>query len=597
MVTIKTKMKTASSSLGPRATNMNGQNAEERDRRLVWLFLLVLAAAAMGVLAWRLDQFALLEPVIDQAFHIQWVKRIRLADHFWPQAALGKGWIGALIADEQSVLNIYLRQVYSAQSHVFTFVTVWWFVLWSLVVGISVDAQVTISIATSVLGLCVLALMPLALRKYGTLELSVSQAMAIGAGTFLLASLSSYLNDFSATGKHNSGVLFLLLGILATARWLAAGAFDAGWRKTVVMGFVQAIAMYAVYTNVFLLPVATALAIVFSGARTVSWRVGALARYCALVVFICSPALVLLTIGFSGLIAASSAESFVDVGQKVAVSWEVMASLAGKRAGYWFAAQSGLFSAGGLALGVGGLAYMALAGKIALPLWIVACHWGWTAVLSGFGFLSKTSGYLLVLLCLGTAWAAVMAFDYLRHRRRVIGVAGFLVCVGLLAQHALTEGPRFFQLPHSIAMQGFVDRGPHYRTVVAEAEARVPAGSVLVPWDDFLAHNFWTYGTRIGVDIAMFRPLANMFGEYEKGTLSTYIETRGLALDGARAVFLWVSEPVADKFFPIAPNAVFGEDGFALRGPISIEKIGSWRLPEIARRDTAFALYQLRQGG
>ncbi len=52
---------------------MNGPNSKGFRSPLVWIYLLALAAAAAEVLVWRLDRFALLEPIIDPAFHIQWV--------------------------------------------------------------------------------------------------------------------------------------------------------------------------------------------------------------------------------------------------------------------------------------------------------------------------------------------------------------------------------------------------------------------------------------------------------------------------------------------------------------------------------------------
>ena len=69
---------------------------------------------------WRIDVYAPLDPMIDQVFFIQWIKKLRIADHFLPLMDGSKGFLSAVMLDEKSLVNIYLRQIYAAHQHLFT---------------------------------------------------------------------------------------------------------------------------------------------------------------------------------------------------------------------------------------------------------------------------------------------------------------------------------------------------------------------------------------------------------------------------------------------------------------------------------------------
>lgn len=113
-----------------------------------------------------------------------------------------------------------------------------------------------------------------------------------------------------------------------------------------------------------------------------------------------------------------------------------------------------------------------------------------------------------------------------------------VLSIGFLAEHVYAETPRFFRQPHSQAMQGFVQRGPHYRAVIAEAEAHITPGAVLIPWNDFLGYKSWTYSKRIGFDIVMSRPFTNLFSKHQIGALKTYVDQCGFSFASRADIYL-----------------------------------------------------------
>ena len=103
-----------------------------------------IATAILAVLCgvWRLAQFGDTELQDDQAFFAQWIIRLVDADHFLPKGIQGQGWLQALTRDEESFLNILLRQIYQAQTLLLILVSVGIFTCAALLVGASMESVV-----------------------------------------------------------------------------------------------------------------------------------------------------------------------------------------------------------------------------------------------------------------------------------------------------------------------------------------------------------------------------------------------------------------------------------------------------------------------
>jgi len=578
-------------------------SAQNPDEKLLSIRLVcgVFALVCAMFFMWRLSEFSSFEPMIDQSFFTQWIKRMRLAGHVLPNMAGADGWVQTLMLDEDSLLNIYLRQVYASQQHIFTIVSVGWFYLWSFVFGFDIDGHVLTSVGTSALALFTLALIPVILDRSPVSKGVSQKAFAIGFIALLLAALNTFLTDFSATGLHNVGVLFLVIASIVTVKWINCGAFCSGKRMTLLMAVSQLLALYAFYTNVFLLPTSTFLAIVFTSNHSVRWRFLNAGLYTLFIIALMSPALLLLLISSFDLVGVVSEATFADVGAEVAISYETIIGKIGLRLERWVGFHTKLLTPGGLIIGVIGLAGIWKTGKVSLFLFIVISHLFVSGILNGFGFYQKTSGYLIPFLILGMAWVSIGAIAGFRQHlqdRTLGGTLNLLVSLSILSIvgfYIVTDAPKLSKYPHSDTLQGFVQKDTAIRTLFSEIDKILEPGDLVVPMRDYVAYEFWNYSVHAGKDVDVFRPISTMIDKMKNGELKSYISQRGLSVSKGRNIIFLVPEvKVTNGFFEDA-GKVFGDAGFQVSQLPTIQHIKTWGADAYPSKLTPFSLYRLER--
>jgi len=360
---------------------------------------------------------------------------------------------------------------------VFTFTAASLAFFWAgtFVLSDSWRALVVLSIAGSALTLAVTCLWAYWL---GRLFYPDRRTAIIGASaTFIAGAFCGYAHLFSPWGVHNIGVLGLVAAGFATSRalWKLSRADDSvPWGSVAA---VQAIALYTHWTNLFLLPPATLLAIVLCPGLKRRQRTTLLAAYIGGCVVLALPIL----LRFNGssdfaFAAYSSPSKSISAGPFLFRAWG------------WVLAAHSYFSISGLLLAVTGLIALAVSRRIWFPLALLVTHWCMWTALPGFTWNGsptelRTYNYLLPCLWLGIGYAFICAATAATEiRSRII----MLSAASLLFVAHLTSQTTYFTSPQSISSQfptfwnsyltGQGTLGPLVRNV----DARIGPGATLM---------------------------------------------------------------------------------------------------------------------
>jgi hypothetical protein len=552
---------------------------------------------------WRIEQFGLLEMISDQAFFTQWVLRLANADHFLPLNVDRHGWLQALMHDEQSFLNILLRQIYQAHMVLFTIVSTLLFTLASLVIGASMESVIQISVMSSALALVLLAYFPVLCRPTSSAHAQTPDIYIIGLLALTGGCLSSFFNIFSAMGPHNVGVMFLLMAAITTQRWLTlASNTDTHFanRQVVLLMFgVQLLANYSHYTNVFILAPATVIAIAVDPSLELARRFRNVVKFSAVTFVTFLPALMLIAVYSDKLGGSINDQTFAgNVETFMLSSGNTSGHTVGERAAIWYRDVTTIYTAPGLFLGVLGVFGMAWRDRIILPAAIVSVHFLAGSFMAIFGQYDRTAAYLLPMLILGSAWLLVNATRFAIEQRRCgrpkyIG-ASLLVAllITALSHHAIAEYSRLMD-PANVWRWGKRVGKADWRPIISEIEATVPVDSVVIPWSYGLSHQFLTMSKRYGQDLYVTRPLETFVSNWKARELRQYIEARGLALSNERPIFVLAPGDTTPERLSQDLRHVFGNDGFNLPGIATTVTKHSWNTSEKNNRKPRLHLFEV----
>lgn len=570
---------------------------------MVTKFAIVTAIIAALCGVWRIEQFGYLEMQGDQAFFTQWVLRLADADHFFPKGVDGQGMLDALMHDEDSFLNILMRQIYQAQTLLFIVVSTIFFTLALLVTGITMQGVVVTSVAASVIGLWFLALFPVKCRTDPPGGAPTIDMYAIGMLALVGGVASSFLNIFSAMGPHNTGVMFFLMAALVTQRWLGrvsqTGMVFADKQATVLMFVVQWLAIYAHYTNIFIIGPATVLAIAMDPLLRPRRRLGIVLEYSGISLVAFIPALAQLVVYNNTLSGLVNSQTYAGIAADfILSSGNTAMDTIGERAFLWFGDVSRIYTVPGFLLGLVGVAGMAWRDRIILPAAIVGAHFLFGSLMLSFGQYDRTAAYLVPMLILGGAWTVVAAVRYMidmRHagwRRSV--TAGLLVILVFTAtsRHVVSEYARIKD-PSKVVRWGVFPGEAVWRPVISQVEVLIPVRGVLIPWDYGLSNQFRSMSQRSRRDLRVLRPLETLFLHLQTGTLRDYLDVRGQTMSAVYPTFILVPGDMTPENLNGKLRSVFGRDGFSVLGTPTIIPRLSWKLRSYKDGTTALRLFEV----
>jgi len=570
--------------------------AEVRTRILFWA---ILVGITVVFSAWRVYQFADLEPRTDQAFTTAWARSLIHAERLFPDDLEGAGFVERLAADEDSLLNILLRQIALANDLIFTVVSLAWFAVLTVPFGGSMPAQVVASIVAGGLAVATVSALPFLRAQGGPPPERGPPVEAVGLLCLVLAFGSSFLNLFSAMGFHNFGVFMLIAGVVAAERWMAR--FEQrdpraeAWRSLAIIVAVHGVACYSHYTNVFLLPPATVLLLIANRGWSPAARLRVSAFYGAGIVLFLAPAIVLAVL--------SPAAGHEGAAQDFMTRLVWVFSQEGnsphdwlRRAGGWFSTMATMTSAPALVMGLVGLVAMARRQELRLPLLVVALHFLLGVAMSGFTQYNRTGAYAIPFLFLGMAWSLVWCWRALYRSvkaplRRPVAVAAI---GAVLALHLAVQLPGFAD-PAKVPMWShFVRQSAGFRSVVKDVEQAIPAGAVLIAWDYPLVHRFRSLSQRAWTDYRIVRPAESLVREHRAGRLREYLSRFRIDIPDQSAVFVFAKATRFDDALKNAFLSVFGGDGFGWSRIPAFQVVKPMEWQSRGHTVADFVLYRVR---
>lgn len=558
--------------------------------RTFWLLPAVLALT-LAVAAWRIQALSMMEPRVDQAFFAWWMKNLALADHFWPQRMPGESLLTALQGDSGSALHHLLRNLYNKPTSVLTLAPVAALWLVAKLGGSAYHLQAAAGIVAGCLALPALGLFPW--WGPGGLREKRNADVALGLLALILAAASFYLTLFSPFGIHNFGIASLIAAVAATQAWInKRRAGEHGGYG--LMACLQLLALFSHWTNVFLLPPATFLAIWLSPLPHWRARFALSLRWSAIMAVVALAVLPFLLVE-DGRGSDSQTHSLGTVVQLYAVIKEpggLLLSLA-HGARLWLLDAAGMFSALGFVLALVGLTLL-WRRAIRLPLILLAAHFLVYSAMPGFSDAHlRTFPYVLPLLCLGLA-ATLCEITLL-----IRGGAGKAAAAVLAAAHLWVQWPalhswREIETLHPDAWDFYYRGQGEVRALVSDLNAALPDGALLLTWPYDLNFAAISLGDMEKRGVVIPSAMDGLWLRHELGALNQWLSMRRVDLSGHEPIFLAVDDQ-SDLPSPAElerrMSILLGDTGLGLRRQAKLVSVREWAMTSAAPTHTI--LYQV----
>jgi len=516
---------------------------EGPSRTLTRVYVLVLIAFAVAVSVWRIQAFTDIDLRADQASTMVWLQNIQAAERLLPRPLPDAGWLKALEADEQSLLNVVLKPIYTGNQQLFLSVTIGLFWAATLFTGAGFAAQVALTILAAGGIIVAVGLFPLALSI-----LPRRQALATGAVAAGLTAACSFLNLFAAFSVHNVAVATMVGALAVIACWIGMGG---GRRGLVWVVVASLIAIYSNHANVLYVPTTAVIALLLATEHALAERIRRALRYSAWILIGLVPAILLMLVTKLRGIGFYNKQDFTELWVQIFQDSQgaYLDRLPG-RFMEWFEAVDRVYSGAGLLLALFGLVYLARCHGVRVPLVLVVLHFLLAMTLPMTTQYDRTIAYLLPMLALGGGAAFAGAFAGLKPiEGRLPGKAVVLATLAgvVVIAHATRDVPRLVHPDRAYFWGASLKSRGQQRAIVAEIENLLPTGARLVPLNTAIGQQFQAQATRPKGEVLIFKPLDLMTRRATAGALDGYIRDRRLVLpkDAPAYVLVHDQEPIA----------------------------------------------------
>ena len=521
--------------------------------RTPWLSCGLLIFGCLLIFAYRASRFAGIEPGIDQAAAGRLVQELHI-DHFVPVQDPGVSFRRRLESDSASGLNRLSRYFVLTPHFILSTVSLAFFFLGTAAVGYHWSGLVVTSIAASVMTLGLTTAWSYWLAAHGqSNERSTTQSLACAGVTFVVGASCGYATLFSPWGVHNIGVLALVAASYVTAALL----YDREVRKTawIFAAVVQACAIYAHWTNIFLLPAATIVAIVLNRAWTLNSRFKVAVEYVAFVAVLAIPVIALLMTRPDDIMFAG----YSSPPNSTTGSFAIVVRAAG-----WFLASERYFSLPGLAMGIFGVLALGVRRNIWMPATIIGAHWLVWTVMPGFTWNGsptelRTYNYVLPFLWVGVGITFSVALYSVAPPARIAVAIGTAI---LLIMHLSAQLP-FFGASEAVAgrlpqfNENYLCGQGGLRPIIRDVDARVPRGATLIASDYPTADEYFVLSQHRENLIALF----TLWQRAQRNDLRLHLQESGYGVNCDSMYLLTRSRGEGTDTASMV-ETVFGAGGF-----------------------------------
>jgi len=337
----------------------------------------------------------------DTTSYIFWLQSIFVSERFFPIILEDSSIVNSLLLDDKSFIYNFLKPIYSSTTILFTIVSLIYFYIGSLFLSATVESQIILSIFANTLAIFLLSTFFLYFKKYLK---NFNYHNQIALILFFFLSTNSFFYGFATYGTHNVGIFFLFLNLIYLEKYLKKILSDEiNLRFRLKYFFIQFLALYSMYTNVFLIITCASLSIFFLN-KSFKIKFNELIKYITFTFIQILPALILLfmsskiTGGNQGFLLWGEWAFTLDEG---ASEFEIFKYLKTNLVS-WFAYNSTVFGLFSFIVSCIGIYLIKIKFKINVLFYFLISHFLISILMAGFNYAQqRTSAYLLPINSVG----------------------------------------------------------------------------------------------------------------------------------------------------------------------------------------------------
>ena len=337
----------------------------------------------------------------DTSSYIFWLQSIFVSERFFPIILEDSSIVNSLLLDDKSFIFNFLKPIYSSTTILFTIVSLIYFYIGSLFLSATVESQIILSIFANALAIFLLSTFFLYFKKYLK---NFNHHNQIALISFFFLSTNSFFYGFATYGTHNVGIFFLFLNLIYLEKYLKKILSDEiNLRFRLKYFFIQFLALYSMYTNVFLIITCASLSIFFLN-KSFKIKFNELIKYITFTFIQILPALILLfmsskiTGGDQGFLLWGEWAFTLDEG---ASEFEIFKYLKTNLVN-WFAYNSTVFGLFSFIVSCIGIYLIKIKFKINVLFYFLISHFLISILMAGFNYAQqRTSAYLLPINSVG----------------------------------------------------------------------------------------------------------------------------------------------------------------------------------------------------
>jgi hypothetical protein len=426
----------------------------------------------------------------DTTSYIFWLQSLFLSERFFPITLESSNIINSLMLDEKSFIFSLLSPIYSSPTNIFTIVSLIYFYIGSLFISATVESQIILSILANALAIFLLSTFFLYSKK-NIINFNHYNKIFVICLFFLLT--NSFFYGFSTYGTHNVGIFFLILNLIYLEKYLDKILLDKiTFKFRLKYFFIQFLAIYSMYTNVFLVITCASLSIFFLN-KNFKIKFYELIKYIILTFIQLLPALILL-IFVSGI--ANENQGFFKWGiwafsQDQGNSDFKIFEYLQKNLTSWFFYNSSIFGFFSFILSFIGIYLVKVKFKIKVLFYFIISHFLISLLMAAFNYAqARTSAYLLPINSIGLSF--FFYFVFVKFNKIIKDKRNYIlkvICISLTLIVLIEIGQNISQIIHPTKIKASwsinYEDNNEYKKYLTQLDVLLPNNNLIITDTNF----------------------------------------------------------------------------------------------------------------